>query len=768
MTKTHTLHDISLATGIDIQELEQKLADKGIEFAGSSNPLSPEAIKALSGKTEKSPKLTLSMKGKLSLKPKRETLEKPKIPEDLPKPAQKAQNTEPTKAVEPKPVAKPKPVEPVKPVHKPSPSININPADEDKKEQQNKAAKHKKEEPRKRNRHIVVEYDENNEVAVAESNQRRPRRQKKRSAPSKPTAVTFYDGMTLNELAREIKTPSRILINQCIKLGKMISANQVIDFETAELITAEFDIECTMNEAKELTPQIDDDMYPPAPRAPVVTIMGHVDHGKTTLLDFLRKSTITQGEAGGITQHIGAYQVQTEKGNITFIDTPGHAAFTAMRAHGANVTDIVILVIAADDGIMPQTIEAIEHAKAAEAPILVAVTKMDKPEANIEEIKSQCSQHNLVPEDWGGDTMILPISAKTGDGISSLLDSILLQSEMMELTASAEGVCTGTVLEAKLDKHAGPSATVLIQSGALAIGDITVVGHTYGKVRRMLNDHGKSITSVLPSVPIELYGLQATPEPGDQLITVAHEKLARTITEEKQAQRLRAQLEPTKQQSLEDLFADVKQRDHATLNIIIKTDTQGSLVAIRSSIEKIDFEEINLKIIYGGVGAINLSDVQLAKPNNALLIGFNVRADNQAKKDLEKDQIQVYYFSIIYELIQRIKVAMVGLAGPQYEEDIIGLAEVRNIFKSSKFGSAAGCLVLDGQMQRRAKIRVLRDHKVIFTGELNSLRRFTQDVEEVRKDTECGLGIKDYNDIRVNDQIEAYVEVEKNYDPSDI
>lgn len=763
MTTTHTLKSISETTGISVSELHEKLIQNNIAIEDTNADLSTEAISLLTGKSQKS-KLSLGSLKTLSLNKPKKKVEKPiEIKTETP-----AKIEKPSEPKKPEAQATIKPAEKTPEQNKFKNKAPLHehkktpPVKEDFDKNEKKSAKPKAFEPRKKDRHIVVSYNDEDAMQPASNFKRGSRKGKKKLPPTKPSSIEIYEGITVSELARLIKINGQKLVKQLNAMDRIYSLQQVIQTEDAILLAAEFDINAKIKPSTLIENNVQDDSgYEQMPRAPIVTIMGHVDHGKTTLLDYLRESRITDDEAGGITQHIGAYQVHTENGTITFIDTPGHAAFTAMRAHGANVTDIVILVIASDDGIMPQTIEAIEHAKAAEAPVIVAITKIDKPAANPEEIKSQLAQHNLVPEEWGGDTMTVQLSAVTGEGIPKLLESVLLQAEIMELTAADKGPGKSTVLEARLEKNVGPCATLIHQTGSLSVGDVIVAGSSYGKIRRINDDCGHMLKNAMPSMPIEIIGLDTPPAPGDQCRVVKNEKQARNIVDQRKQLAQKSSQISSKPQSLEDIFANVKDTDEKIMHIVLKTDTQGSLLAIKNALDKIEVEDIALKIIYNGVGAINLSDVQLAQPNDALIIAFNVRADNPAKKELEKAGIKPHYSSIIYELIQRIKEAMIGLAGPKYEEEIIGLAEVREVFKSSKTGCISGCMVLEGILKRHAHIRVIRDHKVIYTGKLNSLRRFTQDAEEVRKDTECGLGIKDYDDIQIGDQIEAFIEVEK-------
>lgn len=490
-------------------------------------------------------------------------------------------------------------------------------------------------------------------------------------------------------------------------------------------------------------------------RAPVVTIMGHVDHGKTSLLDYIRRTKVVSGEAGGITQHIGAYHVTTPKGMITFLDTPGHEAFTAMRARGAKSTDLVVLVVAADDGVMPQTIEAIQHAKAGNVPIVVAVNKMDKPEADPERVKNELSHQGVISEQWGGDSMFVNISAKTGQGVDDLLDAILLQAEVLELKAVAVGPAKGVVIEARVDKGRGPVATVLVQSGMLKKGDILLAGTEYGRVRAMAGDDGRQTEEAGPSIPVEVLGLSGSPSAGDEAIVVPNERKAREVALFRQGKFRDVKLARgiTK---LENIFERMHEGRVNVLNIVLKADVQGSVEAIADSLTKLATDEVKVNIIAKGVGGITSSDINLAIASNAIVLGFNVRADATARRLADNEGVDLRYYSIIYELIDQIKAALSGMLAPEYQEKIIGLAEVRDVFRSSKLGAIAGCLVVEGSMRRNSQIRVLRDNVVVYKGQLESLRRFKEDVSEVKSGTECGIGVKDYNDIKVGDQIEAY------------
>ncbi|MCB1756925.1 MAG: translation initiation factor IF-2, partial [Gammaproteobacteria bacterium] len=491
-------------------------------------------------------------------------------------------------------------------------------------------------------------------------------------------------------------------------------------------------------------------------RPPVVTVMGHVDHGKTSLLDYIRHSKVASGEAGGITQHIGAYHVETDKGVITFLDTPGHAAFTAMRARGAQSTDIVILIVAADDGVMPQTIEAIQHSRSAHVPMIVAVNKIDKEAADPDRVKSELSQHSVVSEEWGGDVQFVNVSAHTGQGIDELLDAILLQSEVLELKAPAEGNANGIVIEATLDKGRGPVATVLVQGGKLKKGDLIICGQEIGRVRAMFDENGQQVEEAGPSIPVQVLGLSSTPEAGDEFLVADNEKAARELAYLRQSKQRDVRLSERKPSKLEDVFSQIKEGDKATLRLVIKADVRGSFEALRDSLEKISTDEVSIRVIGGGVGGINESDAHLAAASNAILIGFNTRADNSARKIITEQDVDLHYFSVIYDVIDLVKGVASGLLAPEIQERIIGLAEVKDVFKSPKFGSIAGSMVVDGVVRRDQPIRVLRDNVVIYEGELESLRRFKDDVNEVRMGTECGIGVKNYTDVRPGDQIEVY------------
>jgi translation initiation factor IF-2 len=492
----------------------------------------------------------------------------------------------------------------------------------------------------------------------------------------------------------------------------------------------------------------------------VVTIMGHVDHGKTSLLDYIRTSRVAAGEAGGITQHIGAYHVETDHGMITFLDTPGHAAFSAMRARGAQVTDIVILVVAADDGVMPQTKEAVQHARASGVPLVVAVNKMDKPEANPDRVKQELVAEEVVPEDWGGDVQFVPVSAKTGEGVNDLLDAVLLQSEVLELNAVVDGQARGTIVESSLDKGRGPVATVLVQSGTLKQGDPVVSGTEFGRVRAMFDENGKQVKTAGPSIPVQVLGLSGTPHAGDDLVAVGDEKKAREVAELRREKSRDTRLAEQKAAKLDQLFSQMGKGEITYVNLIVKADVQGSVEALKESLLKIETDEVKVRVVAAGVGGINESDAMLAVTSGATIIGFNVRADASARRVIEEKDVDLRYYSIIYEVIDDVKKAVSGLLTPEIKEQIIGLAEVRDVFRSSKLGAVAGCMVVEGTVKRANPIRVLRDNVVIYEGELESLRRFKDDVQEVKAGTECGIGVKNYNDVKEGDQIEVFERIE--------
>ena len=576
--------------------------------------------------------------------------------------------------------------------------------------------------------------------------------------------VVIGETITVAELANKMATKATEIIKAMMKMGEMVTINQVLDQETAQLVAEELGHKVILRNENELEEEVLGDRDVNAEkvtRAPVVTIMGHVDHGKTSLLDYIRKAKVAAGEAGGITQHIGAYHVEMDDGKmITFLDTPGHAAFTSMRARGAKATDIVVLVVAADDGVMPQTIEAIQHAKAAGAPLVVAVNKIDKPEANPDRVEQELLQHEVISEKFGGDVQFVPVSAKKGTGIDDLLDAILLQSEVLELTAVKDGMASGVVIESYLDKGRGPVATILVQSGTLRKGDIVLCGFEYGRVRAMRDENGKEIDEAGPSIPVEVLGLSGVPAAGDEATVVRDEKKAREVALHRQGKFREVKLARQQKAKLENMFSNMTEGDVAELNIIVKADVQGSVEAIIQSLQDLSTDEVKVKVVGSGVGGISETDATLAAASNAIMVGFNVRADASARRIIEAENIDLRYYSIIYELLNDVKAAMSGMLQPEFKQEIIGLAEVRDVFKHPKFGAIAGCMVTEGVVKRNNPIRVLRDNVVIFEGELESLRRFKDDVSEVRNGMECGIGVKNYNDVKVGDQIEVFEVVE--------
>lgn len=581
--------------------------------------------------------------------------------------------------------------------------------------------------------------------------------------------VVIGETITVGELANKMAVKGSQVIKAMMKLGAMATINQVIDQETAQLVAEEMGHKVILRRENELEEAVMSDRDTGAaaePRAPVVTIMGHVDHGKTSLLDYIRSTKVASGEAGGITQHIGAYHVETDNGMITFLDTPGHAAFTSMRARGAQATDIVVLVVAADDGVMPQTIEAIQHAKAAQVPVVVAVNKIDKPEADMDRVKNELSQYGVMPEEWGGEAQFIPVSAKVGTGIDDLLNAILLQAEVLELKAVRNGMASGAVIESFLDKGRGPVATVLVREGTLHKGDIVLCGFEYGRVRAMRDELGREVLEAGPSIPVEILGLSGVPAAGDEVTVVRDEKKAREVALYRQGKFREVKLARQQKSKLENMFANMTEGEVHEVNIVLKADVQGSVEAISDSLLKLSTDEVKVKIIGSGVGGITETDATLAAASNAILVGFNVRADASARKVIEAESLDLRYYSVIYNLIDEVKAAMSGMLSPELKQQIIGLAEVRDVFKSPKFGAIAGCMVTEGIIKRHNPIRVLRDNVVIYEGELESLRRFKDDVNEVRNGMECGIGVKNYNDVRVGDMIEVFeiIEIQRSID----
>ncbi|WP_350344999.1 translation initiation factor IF-2 [Proteinivorax tanatarense] len=602
-------------------------------------------------------------------------------------------------------------------------------------------------------------------------NKKRGRNKQKKNEQSQITkddqmnnkVVLTSDSITVAELAEQLQVSSTEIIKKLMSLGIMATLNQSLDVETVELVALEFDVTVEVkSEEEEKVDELDFDDKPEdlKPRSPVVTVLGHVDHGKTTLLDSIRNTKVTTGEAGGITQHIGAYQVRANENKITFIDTPGHAAFTAMRARGAQVTDIAILVVAADDGVMPQTVEAINHVKAAGVPIIVAVNKIDRPTANVDKIKQEMANYNLVPEEWGGDTVFAEVSALKGEGIDNLLEMIVLVSEMQELKANPNALASGTVIESKLDKGRGPVATVLIRRGTLHVGDSIASGTAYGKVRAMINDKGKNIKKAKPSTPVEILGLSEAPQAGESFRVMENDKTARNLAQQKLNKDKNELMQNNSAVSLDDLFKSIQEGEIKDLNIIVKADVQGSCEAIKHSLEKLSDEKVNVKVIHTGVGAVNENDVMLASASSAIIIGFNVRPDTSAQKTAKKDGVDLRLYRIIYDAIEDVKKAMQGLLEPEYEEVFVGKAEVRQTFKASKIGTIAGSYVTEGKMVKGYGVRLIRDGIVIYEGKLDTLKRFKDDVKEVNTGYECGILLENFNDVKDGDMVECFTEQE--------
>jgi translation initiation factor IF-2 len=586
---------------------------------------------------------------------------------------------------------------------------------------------------------------------------------------SKPTApvlreVAIPEAITVSDLAKQMAVKASEVIKVLMQMGIMVTINQSLDQDTAILVVEEMGHTAIAAEEKDIEQELvagePEAEGEAVTRPPVVTVMGHVDHGKTSLLDFIRHSHVADAEAGGITQHIGAYHVKTDRGIITFLDTPGHAAFTAMRARGAQATDIVILVVAADDGVMPQTKEAIQHSRAAGTPIIVAINKVDKPDADLDRVRTELSKEEVIPEDWGGEDIFVNVSAKTGEGIDDLLENVLLQAEVMELKANPDASARGVVVESSLDKGRGPVATLLIQQGTLKRGDMILAGQEYGRVRAMFNESGEAIESAGPSMPAVVQGLSGVPQAGDEMLAVANERKAREAASQRQDRQRESRLARQQAAKLQNLFDNMGKEEQTNVNLLIRADVQGSVEALRDALTKLSNEEVKVNIVASGVGAITENDASLAQASNAIIIGFNVRADATARKVIQEHELDLHYYSVIYDAIDEVKSAISGLLGTEVKEQIIGLAEVKDVFRSSKLGAIAGCLVVEGVVKRHNPIRVLRENVVIYEGELESLRRFKDDVNEVQSGVECGIGVKMYNDVKPGDNIECFERVE--------
>ena len=657
-------------------------------------------------------------------------------------------------------------------------------AQQNEKEAQARAEAERARQKAKRERMVEEsgEGDHTLHVADGMSGRRRKKKQpaRRRTMPvssdpqhafERPTAPVVHEvdigtTITVAELAQRMAVKANEVIKALMKMGMMVTINQVLDQDTAILVVEEMghtpkalketEIEDELTKSVEQAASAEDAV----PRPPVVTIMGHVDHGKTSLLDYIRRTRVAAGEAGGITQHIGAYSVETEKGRITFLDTPGHAAFTAMRARGARVTDIVVLVVAADDGVMPQTVEAIQHAKAAGVPIVVAINKIDRPNADFDRVRNGLAQHELIPEEWGGETLFVRVSAVTGEGVDKLLEALLLQAELLDLKAVNEGPASGVVLESSLERGRGAVATVLVNSGKLQVGDILLAGQEYGRIRAMFDEAGNQVPFAGPSTPVVVLGLSSTPMAGDDVQVVEDDRQARDVAQHRQTRERDSKLAHQQAAKLENIFSQIQAGATPSIQLVIKADVHGSAEALRDSLEKLSSDQVKIAVVSSGVGGITESDVQLAATSKAIIIGFNVRADAAARGAIKETGVDIRYYSIIYEALDDIKAAANGLLAPEVREQIVGLAEVREVFRSPKFGNVAGCMVVDGYVRRSNPIRVLRDNVVIFEGALESLRRFKDDVNEVRAGTECGIGVRNYNDIKAGDQIECYERTE--------
>ncbi|MDN6181009.1 MAG: translation initiation factor IF-2 [Halomonas subglaciescola] len=582
--------------------------------------------------------------------------------------------------------------------------------------------------------------------------------------PTQPIVreVSIPESISVAELADKMSIKANEVIKAMFTMGAAVTINQTIDQETAVIVVEEMGHKPKLVKDDALEVEVLDSVSyegEAITRAPVVTVMGHVDHGKTSLLDYIRKAKVATGEAGGITQHIGAYHVESDNGGATFLDTPGHAAFTAMRARGAKATDVVILVVAADDGVMPQTIEAIEHSKAAEVPMVVAVNKIDKPAADPDRVKNELSQYGVISEEWGGDTQFVHVSAKSGEGIDALIEAVQLASEVLELTAVPEAPGKGVVVESRLDKGRGPVATVLVQNGTLRRGDIVLAGLHYGRVRALTNELGKQVETVGPAMPVEIQGLGGTPNAGDEFLVVADDKKAREVANFRQGKYREVRLARQQKSKLENMFSQMEKSETAKVNVVLKADVQGSLEAIRTALEELSTDEVEVAVVSSGVGGITGTDANLALASEAIVVGFNVRADVAAREIIEREGLDLRYYSVIYQLIDEVKQAMSGKLAPDWKEEIVGVAEVRDVFRAPKIGAVAGCMVIEGTVHRHKRIRVLRENVVIYEGELESLRRFKDDVQEVRNGTECGIGVKNYDDVQVGDKIEVFDQV---------
>ena len=693
-------------------------------------------------------------------KKKRPPVEKP-ASEPVPEPAATTETADPAPAVTP-----PAPTTPPSP---PAPAPAPATRRPDAKRGDGRDRGGRRERGRRSREELHVASDKAGRRRKKQKSRSVVRTQPARHAFEMPTApvvreVAIPETITVGELAQKMSIKATELIKALMGLGMMVTINQIIDQDAAVIVVEELGhVAKPVKESsieEEVLQASDEDEFPSLPRSPVVTVMGHVDHGKTSLLDYIRTAKVAAGEAGGITQHIGAYHVDTPRGNVTFLDTPGHAAFTAMRARGARATDIVVLVVAADDGVMPQTVEAITHAKAANVPIVVAVNKIDREDADPERIRQSLANHEVIPEAWGGENMFVDVSAVTGQGIDDLLEAISLQAELLELSAPEQGFARGVVVESRLERGRGPVATVLVQSGRIAKGDILLAGQEFGRVRGLFDETGAETSSAGPSIPVEVLGLSGPPDAGDEAVVVANERKAREIATFRHGKYREVRLARQQAAKLENVFEQMKEGAAHSLNIIVKADVQGSVEALRDSLSQLSTDEVKVNVIAAAAGGISETDANLAVASNAIVVGFNVRADAAARRVIEAEMVDLRYFSVIYEVIDTVKQAMSGMLAPEFKEEIVGIAEVRDVFRSKRFGNIAGCRVSEGTVRRSNPIRVLRDSVVIYEGDLESLRRFQDDVNEVRAGTECGIGVRNYNDVKVGDQIEVYERIE--------
>lgn len=746
------VYQLAKELNISSNELMEKLKANGVEVSSHMKVLD-----------EKTCKLVADIFGK-EKKPKAKKL-KAEQTENAGKPEKPV-----TAAPKKKPAEKKKPKEKAEVKEKAKPEVKT----EGKKEETPDLHKPKKETKKEIVAEVRKEVKEKPKEKPKEEEKPKPEPKKEilpvvvkepvKAAPApvpekKENLIELSDSITVKELSEKIKKEPKDIIKRLITMGVMASINQIVDIETAKNIANEFgyEVEVSSAESELLEYETKDDESKLQPRPPVVTIMGHVDHGKTSLLDAIRQTNVIDGESGGITQHIGAYHVELSKGNIVFLDTPGHQAFTAMRARGAQVTDIVVLVVAADDGVMPQTVEAINHAKAANVPIIVAVNKIDKPNADATKVRQALTEYNIVPEEWGGENIFIDVSAKKRTGIENLLEMILLQAEMLELKANPSRKVVGTVIEAKLDRGRGPVATILIRAGTLKIGDPFVTGVHWGKVRAMINDEGKKVHFASPSIPVEVLGFSGVPHSGDSFIVVDDEKRAKQISLLREHKQREASLSKSSKITLEDLYNQIKQGSVKELKIILKADVQGSVQALRDSLEKLSTNSVKLDVIHAGTGGVTETDVILASASNAIIIGFHIRPEIKASQLAEKEGINMRFYSIIYDIVNDIKAAMEGLLDPIYKEKVIGRAEVRELFNIPKIGTISGSYVIDGKIARSSQVRLIRDNVVIYEGKISSLRRFKDDAKEVLTGYECGIGIENFNDIKLNDIIESYI-----------